>query len=140
MPVLPVLEDDEGRRTAMREAWNDAELPLTFFATAAEMIRFLTVEWDRVAAVSLDHDLEMIEGAPGARFDPGSGRDVADFLAGRSPAFRVVVASTNVPASVGMVAVLEESGWSVERITPYGDLEWVDEVWLPAMKSAVGGR
>jgi hypothetical protein len=136
---LVILEDDERRREAMAERWGERHPghPIVCFATAAEAIRHLTLHLDDVLALSLDHDLEMIEGANGVRFDPGSGREVADFLAPRSPKCPVVVHSTNAAAAVGMCEELRDGGWIVDRVVPYGDLAWIDEVWFPALRAAI---
>ncbi|MEX2187996.1 MAG: hypothetical protein WD875_14420 [Pirellulales bacterium] len=47
------------------------------------------------------------------------------------PACPIIIHSTNYPAAIGMEAVLSDSGWRVERVTPYGDLDWIAESWLP---------
>ena len=36
-----------------------------------------------------------------------------------------------------MEVLLDENGWSVSRISPYGDLEWIGEVWLPTVRTAI---
>jgi CheY-like chemotaxis protein len=139
MPMkFVILEDNEDRRAAMRECLEDRfpQYPIRFFATAAETIRFLRLHLDETLVVSLDHDLDLISGAPGRMFDPGTGRDVADYLATQPPVCPVVIQTTNVPAGDGMERVLQEAGWTTTRVTPYGDLEWVAEVWFRLMRNA----
>jgi hypothetical protein len=36
-----------------------------------------------------------------------------------------------------MEMVLADNGWTTYRITPYGDLEWIDELWLPTLRRAL---
>jgi CheY-like chemotaxis protein len=136
--TIAVLEDNEDRIVAMRSCLRD-KFPfyeLSFFLSAPEAIDWLKDHASSVICLSLDHDLEPALGAP-AGTDPGTGREVADFLADRDAGFPIIVHSTNLHAAIGMEAVLEEVGWSVERVAPYGDLEWVTASWLPAIRNAI---
>jgi hypothetical protein len=36
-----------------------------------------------------------------------------------------------------MEALLEEAGWTVSRISPYCDLQWIAESWLPTIRAAI---
>jgi hypothetical protein len=69
----------------------------------------------------------------GAEFDPGTGRDVADWLATNRPVCPVIIHSTNDLAVPGMQRVLEDSGWNCRCVTPYGDLDWIREIWHDAV-------
>jgi CheY-like chemotaxis protein len=124
---IVILEDDARRREEMARVLHDAGFPPpTFFLTAGPMIAQMAQECS-ADLISLDHDLE-----PDVdQLDPGTGRDVANFLATRVPVCPVIIHSTNYPAALGMEAELVERGWSVERIAPYDDLAWVQEAWLP---------
>ncbi|MFH5804527.1 cyclic-phosphate processing receiver domain-containing protein [Alienimonas sp. DA493] len=136
---IVILEDDAPRRRAMRAALAD-RLPryrVRFFTTAPEAARYLHDHLDRAALVVLDHDLDPIPIHPRRSLDAGTGRDVADFLAARKPACPVVIHTTNRPAAVGMEAELTEAGWAVSVVVPYGDLEWIGDEWLRAVRDAV---
>lgn len=137
--TIAILEDNHDRQTAMRDCLEDRfpQYPLRFFATAAEMLRYLQLNRDDILAVALDHDLEFIPGADERLFDPGTGRDVADYLASQPPMYPVVIHTTNCPAGAGMQQALQDAGWETICITPYGDLEWIPEVWFPAMRNAI---
>ena len=137
-----ILEDDARRRQAMSAALADRfpQYPVRFFTTAPDMLdRLAQVDLSRLLAIGLDHDLELITGADGQCIDPGSGRDVADWLARLHPACPVVIHSTNAPAAVGMQLALEDSGWEVDRVVPFGDLQWISECWLRAFRDAIVG-
>ena len=123
----------------MRTALTDRfpQYTVRFFVTAGEAIAHLVDHWDEVLAVALDHDLDLIPVDPSRMIDPGSGRDVADFLAARSPRFPVIVHSTNVQAVIGMLAVLQEAGWQTERVIPDAGDEWITREWFPTLRNAI---
>lgn len=140
MPMeIAILEDNEDRCETMRSLLADRfpQYPVRFFATAAEMIRHLRMHLANTIAIALDHDLDLIPGAPNRMFDPGTGRDVADYLATESPVCRVVIQTTNIPAAHGMEQTLRDAGWKTQRVAPYGDLEWISEIWFPAIRKAI---
>lgn len=110
-----------------------------FFDDSAAMIDALgSVPLDDVALISLDHDLEMIPGTDQRWIDPGTGLEVARWLAGLEyPTCPVVIHTTNSPASDRMMRVLEEAHWKVFRVVPHNDLEWVDSDWFPVVRNAI---
>jgi hypothetical protein len=92
---------------------------------------------DGLRLIVLDHDLELLPAADGQLVDPGTGRDVADYLAAQAPVCPIVIHTTNAPAGVGMQTVLEEAGWTVTRVVPYGSHEWIGQTWLRAVRDAI---
>ena len=136
--TIAVLEDNEDRIRTMSDRLAD-KFPFfqrQFFRSAPEAIEWLDRHLATTICLALDHDLEpAADGSPS--YDPGTGRDVADFLVQRRPQCPVVVHTTNVPAGIGMELALAEAGWSVTRITPYSDLQWIDEAWLPLVREAI---
>ena len=36
-----------------------------------------------------------------------------------------------------MEQLLQPAGWQTFRVTPYGDLEWIPEVWFRVMRDAI---
>ena len=139
MKVL-ILEDCHDRREKMSEFLSAQypDLEIQFFITAGDFISgYGAVDAKEIAAIALDHDLEMIERDDGTMLDPGDGRQVADYLATQECVCPVIIHSTNSPAAVGMESVLTDAGWSVKRVFPYGDLEWIDTMWFPAMRNAI---
>lgn len=140
--TIAILEDD-ARRIEMMLAILLAKLPdneAQFFNASADIRRFLEQHWAGIAVVSLDHDLELVTGEDGQLIDPGTGREVADFLAERPPTFSVVIHSSNHFAAIGMNSVLQDSKWPTIRVAPYDDLAWIAEAWWPAMNEAIGSR
>jgi CheY-like chemotaxis protein len=138
MKIL-ILEDNDERQHAMRECLQDrfGQYELWFFKSAMEMIDAIKNHLHETLVVSLDHDLEMISEEIGKLVDAGDGRDVSDYLSRQKPLCPVVIHSTNSSAVVEMKLVLQESEWTVSTVAPYGDLEWVEESWFPAMRQAI---
>lgn len=49
----------------------------------------------------------------------------------------MIVHSTNVPAVIGMLTVLQEAGWQTERVIPDAGEEWIAREWLPTLRNAI---
>jgi CheY-like chemotaxis protein len=133
---IVVLEDNADRIAVMDDCLSD-KFPFferRFFRTAPAAIAWLSNNLSQVVCVSLDHDLE-----PEAAHDPdpGTGRDVVDVLAASHPICPVIIHTTNRPAADGMEMALADAGWSVQRIMPYGDCQWIAEAWLPIVRQAI---
>lgn len=132
--AIAILEDNDDRIAAMDACLSRSfpTLECRFFRTAPEFIAWLPKGISQARLISLDHDLEP---APdqGIDFDPGTGRDVSRTLLDFPSHCPVLIHSTNVHAAIAMEAELNAQGWSAERITPYGDLDWIMEAWLPAV-------
>lgn len=140
MPMkILILEDDARRRQSMSDCLVDRfpQYEIVFARTATEMNRLVQRHLVDACLIALDHDLELIESADGRLIDSGTGRDVADGLALRTPACPIVIHSTNSPAAVGMQMVLEEAGWDVHRVLPFNDLEWIPTIWFRTVRDAV---
>ena len=100
--TIAILEENAERRQAMRERLQDRfPYHVEFFITAHEAIHWLSKHLNEVLVLALDHDLEPDSSMP--KDDPGTGRDVAEFLAEREPLYPIIIHSTNVPASIGRV-------------------------------------
>jgi hypothetical protein len=129
--VIAILEDDPRRTEAMNEVLKDvgSEYEYHFFDNAPEMISWLEENLDDVVLFSLDHDLGSNRVQKGKTLDPGTGRDVVDFLSKRSCTCPAMIHSNNYPAVLGMRRALEEGGWKLSCVVPYGDLEWIGQAW-----------
>jgi hypothetical protein len=138
---IVILEDNTERRNAMRRflAGRLSQDELCFFEDAPATIQYLAANLDDTLIIALDHDLELLPDKQAGLTDPGTGRDVADFLARRPPACPVVIHTTNSTAGTGMELVLQEANWETHRVYPYGDLEWIAESWFPAVRRAIIG-
>jgi CheY-like chemotaxis protein len=137
--IIAVLEDNADRGEAMRALLADRfyQYETAFFDDTAEMIKFLKAQLPNIILIALDHDLELKQTANGKCNDPGCGRDVADFLAAQPATCPVVIHSTNSAAAAGMALAMEEVGWRVYSVTPFGDLEWIPKVWLRTVREAI---
>jgi hypothetical protein len=138
---IVILEDNSERQQAMRDCLGDRfpHFEIVFFDEAAAAIGYLQDHLEEIAVVGLDHDLEIKTTPEGVLHDPGTGRQVADFLANVKPICPVVVHSSNGPAAFGMEATLRESGWKTFQVAPYGELEWIPAQWFRCMRRAMVG-
>ena len=136
---IAILEDNRDRSIVMRECLADrfSQYDIRFFVTAGEMITHLRMNLDRVLAIALDHDLDLIPTDPRRNIDPGSGRDVADFLTTQAAVCPVLIHSTNAPAAFGMMTELEEAGWTCERVIPDPGEDWIRNDWFPQFRNAI---
>ena len=136
---IAILEDNEERRSVMGDCLNDRfhQYEPRFFDNAPEMIQFLDHRLADTILIGLDHDLELIPAPDGELTDPGTGRQIADYLAGRPAACPVVIHSTNSAAALGMEMVLQEAHWTTYRVLPFDDLEWIAAEWLPTVRRAI---
>ncbi len=82
--MLLMLEDDHERMERFQAALQslDSGMPLIVWRSARKMIAEVEPFLSSARLISLDHDLEPIEGETD---DPGDGIDVARFLAERPP-------------------------------------------------------
>ncbi len=141
LPVarLLILEDDSGRTEAMLRLLG-AKLPqhsCHIFPTASHVISFYSQCKNEIVLIALDHDLEDLRDSEGRLVDPGTGRDVSNFLSRQQPTCPLIIHSTNRLAVDGMEFDLVEAGWAVQRIAPFGDLDWIEEAWIPAVLRAL---
>ncbi|WP_237228477.1 cyclic-phosphate processing receiver domain-containing protein [Rubinisphaera sp. JC750] len=136
-----ILEDDRDRRVAMTQRLMERLpfLQISFFETAPEMIAYLkSNEVPDLVIIALDNDLELIPQPSGAWLDPGTGLDVAEWLAKLpEPRCPVVVHTTNAPYAEKMMACLNAADWQAERVIPYNDLEWIDREWFAVMRKLI---
>jgi hypothetical protein len=110
-----------------------------FFDDAAAMIKFLDAHLTDTIVLSLDHDLELKPNQNGGLTDPGTGREVADYLARQAPVCPVIIHASNVPAALGMEMVLREALWETHRVLPFDDLEWIPTQWFRSVRRAIVG-
>jgi hypothetical protein len=141
MRKIVILEDNEDRRATMQRCLADRfpQFEARFFEEPAPMIAYLRDHLPDAAVISLDHDLDLKPGPDGRLIDPGTGREVADFLARQTPVCPVVIHTTNSVAAVGMEMTLTESCWKTQRVVPFGDLEWIPTQWFRAVRRAIVG-
>jgi hypothetical protein len=112
MPMkIVILEDNAERQVEMRRCLADRfqQFDIRFFAVTAEMLAYLRGHLEESLVISLDHDLDLLPGENGKWIDPGTGREVSDYLATCSPICPIIIHTTNAPAAAGMEFVLQEA-------------------------------
>lgn len=129
--TIVLLDDDTRRLQAMQRqlAKAGSAAPHTF-RTAPRAVEWFANHPAEATLISLDHDLERDPTDP--EIDPGTGRDVADFIATQTPNCPIIIHSS--PAAIGMDAVLTDAGWQVHLIAPYEDLRWIRQVWIDEVR------
>jgi hypothetical protein len=103
------------------KVWHDTQTMINEFKT------FLP----EAVLVSLDHDLNP---QPGAERDPGTGLEVAEFMAKLPPACPVILHSSNFERVWSMHNELTHAGWQVERVGPIGE-DWIETSWLNKVRN-----
>ena len=98
---------------------------------------FLDRHLAEILLIGLDHDLELIPSPTGQWIDPGTGRDVANFLATKQPICPVIIQTTNSDAAAGMEMVLRGAGWQTHRVIPFNDLEWIGDDWFRTVRRLI---
>ena len=129
MKTILLLEDNDDRiagfQKAVAKLGGDFELKI--WREAPSMIAECEAFFPSTALISLDHDLNP---QPGATTDPGTGLDVAKFLAVCRPVCPVIIHSTNADRAYSMHNELRFADWTAERVGPIGD-NWIEPLWLP---------
>ena len=130
--TILILEDNDERiagfQKAMAEIGGGFELKI--WRDAHSMIAECAEYFPSTALICLDHDLNP---QPGVRTDPGTGLDVAKFLADFLPVCPVLIHSTNADRVYSMHNELRFAGWTVDRVGPLGT-DWIETTWLRRMK------
>jgi hypothetical protein len=130
--TIAILDDEIDRIDAMTRLLSErfSSARVVTFDNAPAMVDWLAGDLSSCALICLDHDLGPNRRIDGEAFDPGIGRDVVDWLANQSPTCPVLIHTTNTIAAPGMMAALEDAGWQCARVSPYGDLLWIREMWI----------
>ena len=131
--LVAILDDDKSWRAEMERSLMKVvpKVSLEFFDSAPDMIAWLARHIEEVVLVSLSHDLGPSRLRDGMLFDPGTGRDVTDFLVEMDRSFPVVVHTQNISAGKQMLSILEHAEWPCIRVEPKDDLDWVSAEWAP---------
>jgi CheY-like chemotaxis protein len=136
---IVILEDNVDRQREMRKYLRDRFYTFDHevFSNPGDCLRYLQNHLTETTLISLDHDMELIAGDDGRLHDPGTGREVAEWLAQSKPVCPVVFHSTNNTAVDAMTALLKEKGWRTFAVRPWGDLEWIGAQWYPTVRQAL---
>ena len=138
--LIAILDDDTGQRAEMERALLQLlpQISVELFDNAPDMIAWFARHIEKVSLASLEHDLGPSRFRDGLLFDPGTGRDVTDFLVEMDRSFPVIVHTTNGSAGKRMLAVFEHADWRCDRITPKDGLEWIGSKWAPRVVELLG--
>jgi len=131
--LLAILDDKKNRRAEMEASLlqSGSDISVEHFDNAPDMIAWLARHIEEVDLVSLAHDLGPSRFRDGMLFDPGTGRDVTDFLLEMDRSFPVIVHTSNNTAGQRMVNMLEEAEWPCFRVEAKDDLAWINAKWAP---------
>ena len=138
---IAILEDNAERQAVMMSCLADRfyMFDAHFFDDSCEMVKFLKDNLAQTIVIALDNDLELKPGPDGKCIDPGSGCDVAEFLASKSPVCPVIIHTTNTNAAAKMQQALGDAGWKTRRVVPFEDMKWIETDWFFAMRRAIVG-
>ena len=138
---IAILEDNADRQAVMRRCLADRfyMFDAHFFDEAGEMIRFLDQHLPETLVIALDNDLDLKPGPGGRMIDPGSGVEVAEYLARKAPVCPVIIHTTNADAAEAMKSALHTAGWRTQRVIPFDDMQWIESNWFFAMRRAIVG-
>ena len=136
--MLLMLEDNAERlqrfTTVLRRI--DPALKLRVWRSAWLMISEVEPLLPSARLISLDHDLDPEEGASA---DPGTGWDIAKFLAALTPACPVIIHTSNGERATWMIGEFELGGWDFHRIPPLGD-DWIERDWRRVVRRLLRKR
>ncbi len=138
--TIAVLDDEPDRIAAMAPLLQRlfADRHGEVFDNAPDMIAWLQDHLRECVLICLDHDLGPNRTRNGNVFDPGIGRDVADYMATCPPVCPMIIHTTNSMAAPGMEMVLSDAGWSCSRVVPYGYNDWIGESWIEEVQTVIG--
>jgi hypothetical protein len=125
--TILILEDNDERIAAFQKvvAMLGADFELKLWRDAPTMVAECEQFFTDAALISLDHDLNP---APGTTNDPGTGLDVAKFLAERRAVCPLIIHSTNMERAYSMFNELRFADWICDRVGPIGS-DWIETLW-----------
>jgi hypothetical protein len=125
--MLLMLEDNTERVERFTATLRrlDPVLRLHVWRNAWTMLREVEALLPAARLISLDHDLDPEDGASD---DPGTGWEVAKFLATLPPVCPVIVHTSNGERGDWMMGEFELAGWKHHRVAPLGD-DWIEQDW-----------
>lgn len=138
MKTILILEDNDERIAAFQKtiSTSGSGFELKIWHDAPSMIAECEEFFPNAALISLDHDLNP---RPGATCDPGTGLDMARFLADFLPVCPVLIHSSNTDKVYSMINELRFSHWIVDRVGPIGT-DWIETSWLRKVREMIGGH
>jgi hypothetical protein len=130
--MLLMLEDNAERvqrfTTTLKSI--DPSMPLVVWRDAWAMIGEVGRHLPPARIISLDHDLEPLDGQAG---DPGDGLDVVKYLVAQPIVRPVIIHTSNVQRSTWMAGDFDLAGWRHWRVAPIGE-DWIEVDWRRMVK------
>jgi len=129
--MLLMLEDNAERvqRFTVTLRAIAPDLPLLVWRDARAMVREIGPHLPGAQLISLDHDLEPVEGGS----DPGDGLEAVKFLVSQAIVLPVIIHSSNGERSMWMAGEFDLAGWRHWRVAPLGD-DWIEVDWRRLVK------
>jgi len=130
--LILILEDNAERIESFQRVIGKlpSQPQLIIWHDAPSMIREIGKFLPEAMLISLDHDLNP---QPDSASDPGTGLEVAEYLAKLKPVCPVVLHSSNFERVWSMRNELTHAGWQVERVGPIGQ-DWIETSWLKKIR------
>jgi hypothetical protein len=131
---MGILEDADARVAIFRNALASirTDVRITTHDNAPAFNAWLRGALPGLKLLSLDGDLFLCTTCP----DPGTGVDVAEFLATQPPTCPVILHTANATKADAMNAALTRSKWTVIRADPL-EPDWMKLQWIPAARRAL---
>jgi hypothetical protein len=138
---IAILEDCPERVERMSECIKKSSIPfkVVLFSNAFLMIEWLIQNKSNVVLISLDHDLDLIV-KNGESHDPGTGKDVTNYLFSHEPFCPVIIHTSNYFGRESMKYRLLDKEWAVSIVMPSPEMSWIDSDWLPCVCSLIENR
>lgn len=127
-----ILEDEIERTSEMKKLLS-ADFPdydAVFFDNTPEMLDWLKVNLDKTSLICLDHDLGPDRIIKGQMTDPGTGRDIADYLEIQKPVCPVIIHTTNSFGRDAMKFALQDAKWDTTVVFPSAEISWIQTSWF----------
>jgi ADP-ribosylglycohydrolase len=137
MKTILILEDNDERVAAFQKAiaTMGEGFKLKLWRDAPSMVAECEKFFPDAALISLDHDLNPM---PETTADPGTGLDVARYLADFMPVCPVLIHSSNTDCVYSMHNELRFAGWMTDRVGPIGS-DWIETSWLSGVRRLLAG-
>ena len=129
---IAILEDEAGRISVMGKLLS-ADFPdydAVFFDNTPEMLDWLKVNLDQTSLICLDHDLGSDRIIKGEMTDPGTGRDIANYLETQEPTCPVIIHTTNSFGRDAMKFALQDAKWDTTVVFPSAEISWIQTSWF----------
>ena len=133
--LIMVLESVPVHSAAMHAALGPHGLTdvTNFFDNSPDAINWLSRNLMHCGVISLNHDLGPERIRDERMLDPGTGRDVANYLAERTPVCPVILHTDNFFIRPRMQSILDGGGWVQTYVSPGNGVHWVAKDWLPCV-------